>query len=199
MFGEIISADRLSEPEEGLPAFRFDRQSCRLVSRAKKSKASFYAHVQIILGMLVSTATAASNRANERVGDGELWEPSLERHEELFGRPPRLATADAGFASAAHEQVARDRGVARVALPARGRVSAARQAQQRQRWFKQARRWRAGCEARISVLKRRHGLKRCRHRGLLGRERWVGWAVLANNPLVLARSVSPPKSGGGGK
>ncbi len=33
----------------------------------------------------------------ERVPDGELWEPALERHEQLFGRSPRLATADAAF------------------------------------------------------------------------------------------------------
>jgi hypothetical protein len=30
-------------------------------------------------------------------------------------------------------------------------------------------------------------------------ERWVGWAVLANNLLALARSASPAKPGGGGK
>ena len=33
-------------------------------------------------------------------------------------------------------------------------------------------------------------------RGRVGR---VGWAVLAYNLLVLARSASPPKSGGGDK
>ena len=76
---------------------------------------------------------------------------------------------------------------------------AARRAHQRQRWFKRAQGWRTGCEGRISALKRRHGLKRCRYRGLQGMERWVGWAVLANNLLVLTRSASPPKSGGGGK
>src|SRR6266705_2357989 len=33
----------------------------------------------------------------ERVPDGDLWEPSLERHQQLFGRAPRLVTADAAF------------------------------------------------------------------------------------------------------
>ena len=42
----------------------------------------------------------------ERVPDGELWEPSLERHQQLFGRPPQVATADAAFGSAANEQAA---------------------------------------------------------------------------------------------
>jgi len=31
-----------------------------------------------------------------------------------------------------------------------------------------------GCEGRISVLKRRHGLNRCRYRGFEGMQRWVG-------------------------
>jgi hypothetical protein len=34
-----------------------------------------------------------------RVPDQALWVPSLVRHEELFGRAPRLAVADSGFAS----------------------------------------------------------------------------------------------------
>ena len=34
-----------------------------------------------------------------RVPDQTLWAPSLARHAQLFGRPPRLAVADGGFAS----------------------------------------------------------------------------------------------------
>jgi IS5 family transposase len=48
--------------------------------------------------------------------------------------------------------------------------------------------WRTGCEARISALKRRHGLRRCRYRGILGIERWVGLGVIANDLLVLGRA-----------
>ena len=40
----------------------------------------------------------------------------------------------------------------------------------------------------ISALKRRHGLRRCRYRGLLGMERWVGLGVIANDLLVLGRA-----------
>jgi len=127
----------------------------------------------------------------ERVPDGELWEPSLERHQQLFGRPPHLATADAAFASAANERAATAREIKHVALPRRGRLSAARRAHQQQRWFRRALRWRTGCEGRISALKRRHGLSRCRYRGAAGMERWVGLGVLANNLLALARAPAP--------
>jgi len=36
-----------------------------------------------------------------RVLDYALWVPALERHIALFGQPPRLAVADAAFASTA--------------------------------------------------------------------------------------------------
>jgi transposase, IS5 family len=127
----------------------------------------------------------------ERVPDGELWEPSLERHQQLFGRPPHLATGDAAFASAANEEAAKKGGVRRVALPRYGRVSVSRRVQQRQGWFRRAMRWRTGCEGRISALKRRHGLSRCRYHGLPGMERWVALGVIANNLLVLARAPVP--------
>jgi hypothetical protein len=41
-----------------------------------------------------------------RVPDGTLWEPSLMQHEAIFGRPPRLAAADVGLASAANIEIA---------------------------------------------------------------------------------------------
>ena len=55
-------------------------------------------------------------------------------------------------------------------------------------------RWRTGCEGRISVLKRRHGLRRCRYRGLPGMERWVGLGVIANNLLVLGLRALEPRT-----
>ena len=124
----------------------------------------------------------------ERVPDGDLWQSSLDRHEELLGRPPHLATADAAFGSARNEEAAEKAGVKRVALPTHGRLSAKRRAYQKQRWFRRALRWRTGCEGRISALKRRHGLSRCRYHGIEGMERWVALGVIANNLLVLARA-----------
>jgi IS5 family transposase len=110
----------------------------------------------------------------ERPADIHFWTPALDRHQQIFGRAPDLATGDKGFSSAANERAASDRGVRRVVLPARGRKSAARRAHERQRWFRRGQRWRTGCEGRISVLKRRHGLRRCRYHGHDGMHRWVG-------------------------
>ena len=52
--------------------------------------------------------------------------------------------------------------------------------------FKQAQRFRAGIEGRISVLFRGRGMKRCRAKGRDRFEVFVGAAVLANNLLRIA-------------
>jgi IS5 family transposase len=126
----------------------------------------------------------------ERPPDVTLWGPALDRHRQIFARPPDLATGDKGFSSAANERAAYDRGVRRVVLPARGRKSPARRAHERLRWFRRGQRWRTGCEGRISVLKRRHGLRRCRYHGHDGMHRWVGLGIIADNLINVARYVN---------
>jgi transposase, IS5 family len=121
-----------------------------------------------------------------RPPDMTLWIPALDRHIAMFGRPPDIAAADRGFGSAANEEAAITRGVRRVILPRTGRKTLARQAHERQRWFRRGQRWRVGCEGRISVIKRRHGLRRCRYHGADGTARWVGLGVIANNLVSTA-------------
>jgi IS5 family transposase len=130
----------------------------------------------------------ASGRAVHptRPADVTLWTPALARHQQIFGRPPILAAAQRGFASAANEEAARKQGVRRVVLPRPGRTTPTRRSYERQRWLR-----RGGCEGRISVLKHRHGLKRSRYHGLAGCERWVGLGVIADNLLTLARTKTP--------
>jgi ElaB/YqjD/DUF883 family membrane-anchored ribosome-binding protein len=121
-----------------------------------------------------------------RPADVTLWTPALDRHRAIFGRAPDLAAGDRGFSSARNEQAAVDRGVRRVVLPRSGPKSPARRAYERQRWFRRGQRWRVGCEGRISVLKRRHGLRRCRYHGVDGMHRWVGFGVIADNLMNIA-------------
>ena len=116
-----------------------------------------------------------------RPADMTLWTPALDRHLAIFDRPPDIAAGDRGFASAKNEEAAVQRGVRRIILPRPGRKTPARRAHERQRWFRRGQRWRVGCEGRISVIKRRHGLRRCRYHGADGTARWVGLGVIANN------------------
>ena len=59
--------------------------------------------------------------------------------------------------------------------------------QKLKRWFRNGQKWRTGCEGRISVAKRRHGLDRCHHKGSTGMKRWVRLGVVADNLMSIGR------------
>ena len=101
-----------------------------------------------------------------------------------------MITADAGFFSIRNEANAHERGVKRVAIPHLGTKNVQRRAVQRKRWFRNAQKWRTGCEGRISLLKRRHGLNRCRYKGTAGMKRWVGLGVIADNLINIAHAMA---------
>jgi transposase, IS5 family len=122
--------------------------------------------------------------------DDQQWCPSLKNHRRLFKRPPYLATADRGVFSETNEQFARTLGVKQVALPKPGAKNGRRKRREAQRWFKAALRFRAGIEGRISGLKRARQQDRCQNRGEHGLERWVGWGVITNNLVVIARYLA---------
>ena len=91
--------------------------------------------------------------------------------------------------SAPNEAYADKIGVKRVILPKPGYKSKARRQHERQRWFKRGRHFHAGVEGRISVLKRKHGLGRCRYHGDDGFGRWVGLGVIAGNLAVMGAAL----------
>ncbi|HYU44718.1 MAG TPA: ISNCY family transposase [Terriglobales bacterium] len=122
----------------------------------------------------------------KRPADSELLKPAIQIHIERLGHAPDLVTGDAGFYSIAGEKAAQELGVKRVAVPNRSTKSAERRKLQKQRWFKQGQKWRTGCEGRISVLKRRHGLNRCRYKGHLGMRRWVGLGVICDTLINIS-------------
>ena len=124
---------------------------------------------------------------DQRPSDRHLLLPAVEAHQRKFGRVPRLIAADAGYYSHANEEGAHALGVKQVSIPNRNTRSQARRQLEKQRWFKQGQKWRTGCEGRISVVKRRHGLERCRYRGSEGMKRWVGLGVIADNLINLGR------------
>jgi IS5 family transposase len=127
---------------------------------------------------------------DKRPSDRELLLPSVEAHERKLGRVPRLVTADAGFYAQEQERAVKEKGVKWVAVPNRSTRSAERKKLEHSRWFKKAQRWRTGCEGRISVIKRRHGLNRCRYRGAEGMKRWVGLGVLADNLINIGKTLA---------
>ena len=126
----------------------------------------------------------------ERPNDSTLLIPALEAHVVQLGHLPRLVTADAAFFSADNEAAALEKGVKRVAIPHRSTKSAERKQLQKKRWFRTAQKWRTGSEGRISLLKRRHGLNRCRYKGQAGMQRWVGLGVIGDNLINMGRVLA---------
>jgi IS5 family transposase len=127
---------------------------------------------------------------DRRPNDATLLIPAIETHEAVLGRMPRLVAADAGFYSAKNEAAAKAKGVKRVCIPNRSTKSATRRREQKKRWFRNGQKWRTGCEGRISVVKRRHGLSRCRYRGDAGMKRWVGLGVIADNLISMGNAMA---------
>lgn len=82
-------------------------------------------------------------------------------------------------------------------LPRPGRKTAARQVHERQPWFRKGRDWRADIEGRISGLKRRHGLDRCRYHGDEGMARRVGRGVITHNLRMIAQHQVTTATGHG--
>jgi IS5 family transposase len=119
--------------------------------------------------------------------DSTSWMPALQQPQACFGQAPKMAPGDRGFFSAKNEREAQSLGVKKVALPARGRLSAKRAEQQKQRWFWRALRWRAGCEATISTLKHPFSMGRATYKGAPGFQRYVGWCVITKNLFSIAR------------
>ena len=127
----------------------------------------------------------------ERPADQRLLIPAVETHQRKLGRAPKLVAADAGCYSQANEEAVKKLGVDYISIPNRSTRSEQRRKLEKRPWFKKAQRWRTGCEGRISVLKRRHGLARCPYHGMQGMQRWVGLGVIADNLVNIGKCLVP--------
>jgi transposase, IS5 family len=164
----------------------------RVICKGKAHKPSEFGRLvridEVENGIVSGYAVLDGNPA-----DVTAWVPALEHHQQLFGRAPKRATADRGYFSAENEREAEARGVAQVALPARGRLSKARAEQQKQPWFRRLLRWRGGIEPRIANLKHRFGMARAFYKGDRGFKRFVGWSIISQNLVSIARTLARRK------
>jgi IS5 family transposase len=117
--------------------------------------------------------------------------PAVETHQRKLGRIPRLVAADAGYYSRANEDAVKELRVDFVSIPNRSTRSEDRPKLEKQPWFKNGQKWRTGCEGRISVLKRRHGIALCGYHGFSGMQRWVGLGVIADDLINIGKCLVP--------
>ncbi len=158
-----------------------------IIMRGKETHPFEYGHkawLNEVDGGIVSHYRLPEGNPNDEL----QWEPSLQAHGKTFKAPPELASADRGLSSSTNEIFAQNMGVKQVILPKRGYKSQERRDYEHQDWFVLGRKWHAGVDGRISVLKRAHGLGRWLNHGYSGFQRWVGWAVIAGNLAVMGRA-----------
>jgi len=125
--------------------------------------------------------------------DDRQFEDSLHHHLTLFSHPPDLISTDRGVYSPDNEQTAREAGVKLICMPQPGRRTPERIEHEQQQWFRLARRFQAGVEGRISVIKRARQLDRCLDKGEASFEKWVGWGCIVNNLIAIARTILKPR------
>ena len=119
--------------------------------------------------------------------DDSQFQPMLERIEQIYGRMPRQVSFDAGFTSSANLSWAKEeKGIQDVAFPRKGRMKVSDMV--RSSWvYKQLKKFRAGIEGCISMLKRVFGAGRCTWKGWQHFCQYVQLSVVSFNLLVLAR------------
>ena len=124
---------------------------------------------------------------DENPADVTVLKAGIKGHRRLFRKRLKAVAGDRGFYSQANEDWLKGSGVKQVSIPARGKISRERRIYQKQSWFKRLQRFRAGCEARISLLKRKFGIRRSLMRGNTGTEIWVGQGIFTQNLWQAAR------------
>lgn len=114
--------------------------------------------------------------------------PMLERQAGLYGRLPRQASFDGGFASRDNLTAAKALGVEDVCFARKRGLEISEMA--RSTWvYKRLRDFRAGIEGLISFLKRVFGLTRCTWRGAASFGSYVMASVVTANLLIIARHM----------
>ncbi|MDJ0862723.1 MAG: ISNCY family transposase [Gammaproteobacteria bacterium] len=118
--------------------------------------------------------------------DAERFLPMLDRHIERYGRAPRQAAADGGYASVANLREAKEKGVKDVAFHKKRGLSVAEMV--KSQWvYRKLRNFRAGIEAGISCLKRAYGLARCTWKGVEHYGAYVWSSIVAYNLSLFTR------------
>ena len=135
-------------------------------------------------GLILDCTIEAGNPA-----DATLALPMLERQKALYGRPPRQAALDGGFASKDNLSAAKSRGIKDVCFAKKRGLTVERMC--RSQWvYDRLRRFRAGVESVISWLKRALGFDRCPWKGRRSFGSYVWLTVVAANLKVLARAAT---------
>lgn len=153
----------------------------------KAPRETEYGHKVFLTGgassMILDCVIAEGNPA-----DSSMAVEMIDRQKEIFGRPPRQAAFDGGFASNPNLKTIKGFGVKDAVFHKRRGIDVADMA--KSPWvFRRLRNFRAGIEGCISFLKRVFGLTRCTWRSLSSFKSYVWSSIVSMNLLVIARHL----------
>jgi len=178
-----VMAGNLHLPRRIVSLFDVDARPIR----RGKSRADTEFGRKVLLGETDHGIISTYQVLQDNPSDTALLKPGVKGHKRLFRKRLKAVAGDRGFYSQANEDWLKDNGVRQASIPKRGKVREDRRRYQKQSWFKRLQRFRAGIEARISLLKRKFGLKRSLMRGSSGVNIWVGQGIFAHNLWQAAR------------
>ncbi len=150
-----------------------------LIKRGKARRPVEFGH-KIILTETQETFITDYGVLTDCPNDKNLAPGVVERHEALYGDPPEVLAADAGFSPREEKWKALEEIVDVLAIP---RNAVDRIKEDLVPWH----RFRAGVEGTISVLKRAFRLFRCVYSGFNNFGTNVGLGILCHNLVLLAR------------
>jgi transposase, IS5 family len=151
----------------------------------KDRRQTYYGHKVTLTGgasgLILDLVIESGNPA-----DSTRVVPMLERQREIYGRVPRQASFDGGYASKANVMEAKALGVKDVCFSKKRGLEITEMV--KSTWvYRRLRDFRAGIEGMISYLKRAFGLDRCTWKGQLSFGSYVWGSVVSANLLTLAR------------
>ena len=136
-------------------------------------------------GMVLDVVIESGNPA-----DSDQFIPMVDRHIDNYGKAPRQAAADGGYASKENLEAAKQRDIKDVAFHKKRGLAILDMV--KSPWvYRKLRNFRAGIEAGISYLKRCFGLSRCNWKGLEHFKSYVWSSVVTHNLVMMARLQVP--------
>jgi len=153
----------------------------------KDRRDTYYGHKIILTtgrsSLIIDCAVEKGNPA-----DTGLFEKSLVRQKDIYGRYPRWIALDGGFASKPNLAFAKGKGVKDVAFAKKRNLNVLDMV--KSEWvYRKLRDFRAGVEGCISALKRICSLGRCTWKTFDGFKNYVQSGVVTFNLLILARHM----------
>jgi IS5 family transposase len=153
----------------------------------KDRRETYYGHKVTLTGgasgLVLDLVVEEGNPADSTLAVG-----MIQRQRDIYGRVPRQAAFDGGFASKANLADIKNMGVKDVSFHKKRGLKISDMA--KSTWvYKRLRNFRAGIEGMVSFLKRGFGLRRCTWRGFESFKSYAWASVVTANLLVMARHL----------